>query len=534
MHPCLSIDEILRLIACELAASTGRATTVALACCCKSFEDPALDALWETQNTLLPLLKSLPGDVWDGDGYTVSVPTTCVFFFLNRLDRKSFRRLPTTLEWARFRNYVRRIRTFKGPGDSIFLSAEAFAVLQPCAVSEPFLPNLKCLYLWDTVGGFIPFIPSFLSPATTIIDIIFDEGGLPKATFASMVTTFPALCPNLQRIYLYPLPRDLIITAAVSKFLLTTNRRTLRQFRVDSPLTEEAREVIYKLPNLCGLWVAVEGPTSLPTMVLPNLTEMDIEYDHNCAWLEGFRGATFGRLDSIIFRPKSESTQIAGFLEAFESVGLTTSTTLSTFKFYTPRPWRPNYRSLLPFTQLRELEIEFSCDGGCSSTIDDDIITDMARVMPKLEILLLGTEPCQTATGVTAKGLAVLAYYCPNLSNLRIHLRVDSLSTLPAISGTPRVRTAAPRRDCALRGLHVGQIPMPKESVLMAALTLSRIFPHLIWINSTDDDKNWAEVSGAVSLSGEIHDRSSKKHSLATPRSNLSDTSPAATLESGD
>ena len=87
MHPCLSIDEILRLIACELVESWDQGTTLALACCCKSFEDPALDALWKIQDRLLPLLKSLPGDVWDGDECTVSAPTAPIFFFLNYLDR---------------------------------------------------------------------------------------------------------------------------------------------------------------------------------------------------------------------------------------------------------------------------------------------------------------------------------------------------------------------------------------------------------------------------------------------------------------
>jgi hypothetical protein len=87
MHPCLSVDEILRFIACELVASRGRATAIALACCCKSFEDPVLDALWATQDRLFTLLKSLPGDVWDGDRYTVSAPATRVFLFLNYLDR---------------------------------------------------------------------------------------------------------------------------------------------------------------------------------------------------------------------------------------------------------------------------------------------------------------------------------------------------------------------------------------------------------------------------------------------------------------
>jgi hypothetical protein len=110
MHVCLSVDEVLRLIACELVESRAKTAAVALACSCKRFEVPALDALWRTQEHLpLLALKSLPGDIWNGDGRTVSMQTTCVFFFLNYLDRKSFKRLPTTPEWARSRKYARRM-----------------------------------------------------------------------------------------------------------------------------------------------------------------------------------------------------------------------------------------------------------------------------------------------------------------------------------------------------------------------------------------------------------------------------------------
>jgi len=81
MHPCLNVDEIVRLIAWELVASRGKGTAVSLACCRKSFEDPVLDTLWATQSQLLPLLKSFPGDVWNDSRCTVSVPTMCSFFF---------------------------------------------------------------------------------------------------------------------------------------------------------------------------------------------------------------------------------------------------------------------------------------------------------------------------------------------------------------------------------------------------------------------------------------------------------------------
>jgi len=108
MNRCLSVDEILRHITYELVASKGQGTAVALACCCKTFEGPVLDELWETQEGLLPLLRSLPGDVWNGDE-NVGVPTGFVFSSLNSFIRKSFERPPTMPEWARFRNYTRRM-----------------------------------------------------------------------------------------------------------------------------------------------------------------------------------------------------------------------------------------------------------------------------------------------------------------------------------------------------------------------------------------------------------------------------------------
>jgi len=85
MHACLNIDEIVRLIACELVASGAKATAAALARCHKNSEGPVLDILWKTQRGLLPLLKSLPGDVWNEGRCTVSAATTCILPPLNHL-----------------------------------------------------------------------------------------------------------------------------------------------------------------------------------------------------------------------------------------------------------------------------------------------------------------------------------------------------------------------------------------------------------------------------------------------------------------
>lgn len=56
----LGVDEILRLLARELVASETEAAAVSLASRRKNFEDPVLDALWETRDRLLPLFESLP------------------------------------------------------------------------------------------------------------------------------------------------------------------------------------------------------------------------------------------------------------------------------------------------------------------------------------------------------------------------------------------------------------------------------------------------------------------------------------------
>ena len=268
MHVCLNVDEILRPIAHELVASEGMGSAIALACCRKSFEEPVLDVLWVKQDRLLPLLKSFPGDVWDDEKCTVSPSTMCFLLLLNDSVRKSFKRLPTTTERARFRKYARRMRELKEYSTPNVLSLETLSALLPRTINEPLFPNLKTLYFRDVRGPFVPFIPLFLSLRVTSIDLGFVTD-VPKAMVASVVSSFPTLCPRLQSISLQCLPKDPMITTAVSKMVLATNRNTLQQLDVDSPLMEEASEVVCELPNVRNLSVVIEN--SLPSASLPNL-----------------------------------------------------------------------------------------------------------------------------------------------------------------------------------------------------------------------------------------------------------------------
>ena len=303
-----------------------------------------------------------------------------------------------------------------------------------------------------------------------------------------------------------------MITATVSEMLLAlaSNRNTLRTLHVDCPLTEEVHDVIHKLPNLCELSVFLQRGTPLSPLILPNLTDLVIRQDDDGDWLQMFHGTTLGKLEAVTFHSGSE--RLGGFLEAFEMAALAASAqkTLLHFCLYTPFSWKPNYPSLLPFTQLTNLNVEFTCGDICSSNVDDDIVTDLAVTMRKLETLRLGGPPCyDIPTGVTAKGLAVLAYHCSDLSTLCIHFQVASLSTPPAIPGMAfDGGSTALRRDCALKYLEVGKIPVLEESASMVALTLALIFPCIDHICHAH--RSWQKVLNTIRLSRQIVNYSSK------------------------
>ena len=503
MHAFLSVDEIFRLIACELVASEAKATAVALACCCKTFEGPVLDALWETQDQLFPLLKSLPESVWkEGeDGGFVSLFTASACSVFNRSISKSFRRIPTKAEWPHLQKYARRIRELKVDiVGGVAVASDILLALQLRTANEPLLPRLKIFECAEPDADLIPFIPIFLSPKTIEITVKFAVSS-PKMIIASTISRLSTLCPDLESISLNSLPRDSVITDAVSEMLLSCNPGTLREFLVGSPLTKEARGVVCQLPKLSALWVIIQGSTPLPPVALPNLTSIAVEYDDHLDWLQGFRGAALEKLEQVYLR--SESERIGDFLGAFENVALTTSApaTLSVFKFYTSRSWNPKYRSLLQFTQLEQLEIEFSCHNGCSSRVDDVVIISLAQAMPNLEILRLGRAPCRAPTGVTIKGLIALACGCLRLSRLCIHFEVTSLAQQATGAGTLSSSgdgTAVRREDCGLTDLEVGDIPIPEGSTLAVAITLLQIFPRLL--NIEYSEVKWEKVVETVKL----------------------------------
>jgi len=391
-----------------------------------------------------------------------------------------------------------------------------FFALQSRAANELLFPKLRAFECQHAPPASITPLPSFISHRTTEIYIEFD-GDFPTVMVASIIIKLPMLCPDLECITLDNLPGDPVITEAVSDMVIACNRDTLQRFWVDSPLTVEAREVVVQLPDLTDLSTVIQGHTLLPSVALPNLFAINLEYDDHLGWIQGFRGASLKNLEVI--RITSHSEQIGDFLgELNVALAASASVTLSTLWFLTSQQWDPTYRSLLPFTQLEDLPIEFSCKNHCSSRLDDDIVIDLARAMPNLKILELGGAPCRTKGGATIKGLIALARGCRHLSKLRIHFQAASLVEVVfgvEVPATSDDETMVRRQDCALTDLEVGEIAIPEDIVDMVAITLLQIFPRLFNINFVE--RKWESamnIIGVVKRIGTFVQHTGKGHLL--------------------
>ena len=397
------------------------------------------------------------------------------------LPGKSFNRIPTNAQWNRFKKRARGMRELRVHSNADLIAADVPSTLQLRNGNDQFLPRLETFACLDTSEAFIPLIPLFLHRQTANIVITF-SANVPVVMMASTIAQLPVISPNLRQLVLSVLPKDPVIVEAASEMLLACSPDSLEEFMVYSPLTEEACRVLYNLPNLRTLRTIVRGPTPLPPLTLPSLTTIRVSYDDRHNWLRGFHGATLGSLLSVSFSARPAS--IGPFLEDFKSAALTSSiqNTLSSFEFLTQRPWNPDYSSLLVFKQLTRLVIEFSCSAGCSSGVDDDVVTSLAHAMPKLEVLYLGGQPCQATTGITLKGLVTLACRCPKLSKLRVHFRVrewvevaNNLE-LPVLSAQA---TIIPKTSCALTCLQVGETPILERDIFAVALILVQVFPQI-------------------------------------------------------
>jgi hypothetical protein len=65
MNQVFYVEELVRRIAFNAEdGSSGSASLLALACCCKALEGSVMDVLWQRQKYLHIILRTLPANCW--------------------------------------------------------------------------------------------------------------------------------------------------------------------------------------------------------------------------------------------------------------------------------------------------------------------------------------------------------------------------------------------------------------------------------------------------------------------------------------
>ncbi|KAF9523789.1 hypothetical protein CPB83DRAFT_862289 [Crepidotus variabilis] len=157
MHRCLRTPELLLNIFQQIRYDGGpkelglnQSTLAALARTCKDFKEPALDTLWYSMDSFLPLLRCLPSHALE-----INVVRTERSRIRVPYPKISVRESLQSDDFSRLLYYAPRIRVFHldqsvyatGPPDPFIDESAYERLLSAKSTSGPLLPNIKRLTL---------------------------------------------------------------------------------------------------------------------------------------------------------------------------------------------------------------------------------------------------------------------------------------------------------------------------------------------------------------------------------------------------
>ncbi|KAI0648381.1 hypothetical protein C8Q79DRAFT_905700 [Trametes meyenii] len=434
-HRCLNVPELQHIIFdIILHQPGGHATIAALARTSRRFLDVALDTLWCTQSSLVPLVKCFPQELWtvkrDIDGFRV-------FDLVSE---------PKPEDWARVKLYASRIRelTFDESVDMNdryegSLSGESFITLRKSLRSEPLLPNLHSFEWAQSLDDEAHDVASFLlmlNPQVSSMNVTMSQWDDNSAqTIASAIKEFGQNPTQLRSIHFaypacLPVEEALLAVAFRQENLQSLVCSWENKMSFDTILhlsgLHNLREVSIKADQETTLQV-VEKAQGLAGIFFPSLTLLSLYTDTTglCdKWLGAIRSSALEHFTFVVEQPPTEAV-LHDFIARLVQ---RQNRKLTKFAFYSNTPCargntqqhvvKPSTLEPLLPVDLRVLQVE----PGAPVDVDDTFIERAANAWPRLRTLELGAEwrrhTPALAMRVSLQGLAPLARHCPNLRAL--------------------------------------------------------------------------------------------------------------------
>ncbi|KAJ7162671.1 hypothetical protein C8R43DRAFT_1062958 [Mycena crocata] len=466
MHRAFSILEVIEAVFCELYVPKELA---ALAVTCKSFQDPALDVLWRTQDSIIPLLACMPDDL-----------------FNMRPNLSSSRGLHlvrpiTPTDWERSRKYAVRVKHFEFqwvPRISEIFPALDLAL--PCGCLFPKLQSLS----WSShsEAGF-RFLRMFLTPTLSTLGLAYQ----PSILKCSFLSTLGSFCPKLKDVSVN-IHRDVTVDedhciAATSQLVCSLGE--VQCLTIDEP-DLVALQHIERLPHLTRLNLRYlpNGPYQAPNpqSIFPKLRSLTIHAGELEAYAEYLQMCSQLTLNSIElsfdnFSPAASTRGLYTAMAACCSHACLTRISLvlwggSLAEISGDRAidFAVNdalFRILFCFPNIEFLLIESPVDFD----VCDTTLAEAARTWTRLKQLQLNVliRSPSWPFRATINALSSFAEHCPHLHSL--HLTLDA-TVLPA---EPTSIPFVPQTQ--LTELCIAQSPIANPGAV--ASFISDLFPNL-------------------------------------------------------
>ncbi|KAJ7606354.1 hypothetical protein DFH06DRAFT_243122 [Mycena polygramma] len=479
MHRGLYIDEIRGLIVSEFDRVAHSKELAVLARTSTIFHDLALNALWEEQVTIMPLLRCMPVDIWELTGQTLRRPLT-------------------SAEWERVFTYSRRVKLFRcrdgngNPGGPDVM--EVYKTLSQSIPGGYPMPNVETLIWRHGLPTSSDFITLFLGPRVTSVNFRASQVELSPILAALEPRRTSLLSVSLRDVYSgYPVSarshlsefirgltclKHLSVGTLDWEVLIHLGRlTTLESLRTCLPVAETfpGLTVGNMFPNISSatLYVVDGGLMSALIAVVRSWDNPPLE----SFTIRLFECADMERLGEL-YETIAAHCNHRHLQELDVSIRQSSPAT-----FVHPRNiFRPLYR----FTHLRTVWIGVP-DGY---DLDDAALSDMARASPHLEQLSLwSANPYRSRCTLLA--LYFLSQCCPCLERVGMELDATHVPMLPAM----RVRQEA------LTNLDVACSPVSDAPSVAAFISL--LFSNLRKVQcnwNNDYNERWTEVSLAVKV----------------------------------
>ncbi|KAJ7509471.1 hypothetical protein B0H11DRAFT_1959752 [Mycena galericulata] len=487
MHRALRIQEVIEIICSHISPCRRHQPSKAvlqdlarLARTCKALSEPALDALWSFQDTIIHILDCMQPDVWKRD------------------DRSLCRPILQT-DWERPLFYTRRVRFIQcGETSPGFARADLPAIFEILRYSLPtqyLFPNLSSLTWFFEKPSSFALVTLFLAPKLTRLSL----GPFQSISQLALIPALAVRCPLLTDVRLLKsnagAPEKIKAISAFVRGLV--HLQSLVLDHLDAAAFEH-------LGHLPGLQILDLGAPQIFRSGVVNeprfraLQCLTLRSTHPQSILAFIHAVSNSPLDSLVIsvRPPPATAVMNEICAAIQHLPRSSLTVLS----ITTDPL-PSGDAIVVERHLIEINVirhlfpfhHLVCVSLLPSTgldIDDDAVLAMAEAWRRLEELKLRSRIRGRPPRTTLRSLTVLAEYCPWLSSLE--LSIDA-STIPELDWC-RARI----QQFNLSEWDVADSII--SSALPVAAFISGIFPELGTISTATQDADSHDTGVAVVL----------------------------------